>query len=186
MNAQMVSAALAFPLAVRATEVPVDAELKSLPAVDISAGPAGLCSRSVRPQSWARKWRMEHCVPRLARLHARTRLGMMAWTGDQSASVRVITEVVRNAVQHVGAGTVELTLTVDEQNELVIDVTDPSPGDDLLGQALTGREGSGLWLVRHLGGEVSWFPTESGNGKTVRIQMRPSVLRPTPPIVEAP
>jgi hypothetical protein len=69
---------------------------------------------------------------------------------------------------------------------MLIDVTDPRPGDEGLDEVLAGGEGTGLWLARHLGGEVSWFPAESGNGKTIRIQMRPSALGKTSPTVEAP
>lgn len=129
---------------------------------------------------------MEACVPRLARLHARTRLGMMGWSGTQEAAVRVITEIVRNAVQHVGRGMVTLTMHVDEDDVLLLDVTDPCPGRDGLDEALAGRDRTGLWLVRQLGGEVAWFPAESGSGKTIRVRMRPGKHSPTFPTVEAP
>ncbi|MGW5637292.1 ATP-binding protein [Streptomyces sp. NPDC003832] len=130
---------------------------------------------------------MEACVPRLARLHARTRLGVMAWSGDRNSAVRIITEVVRNAVEHVGNGIVELTLSADENDVLCIDVTDPRPGDESLDEALAGGHGTGLWLVRHLGGEISWFPGESGHGKTIRVRMQPpGETGSTAPAVEAP
>lgn len=128
---------------------------------------------------------MEAHVPRLARLHARTRLGMMAWSGPQEAAVRVVTEVVRNAVQHVGKGKVMLTMSVGKDEVLLLDVTDPGPGHDGLTVALAGGDGTGLWLVRKLGGEVSWSPAESGGPKTIRVRMPPN----TPgqhSIVEAP
>ena len=141
----------------------------------------------LRPQSWERSWRIEACVPRLARLHARTRLSVMAWSGNRNAAVRIITEVVQNAVDHVGKGVVGLTLTADEDEVLFIDVTDPRPGDETLHDAFAGAHGTGLWLVRQLGGEVSWFPAESGPGKTIRVRMQPpSDTGSTPPAVEAP
>ncbi|RPF39382.1 hypothetical protein EDD92_9639 [Streptomyces sp. TLI_185] len=140
----------------------------------------------VRPQVWTHCWLMEACVPRLARLHARTRLGLMAWSGPQESAVRVITEVVRNAVQHVGAGRVTLTMSVDEDDVLLVDVTDPRPAGHGLDEALLGSDGTGMGFVRQLGGEVSWFPDESGSGKTIRVRMQPRGLGPTFPVVEAP
>ncbi|MGW0844184.1 ATP-binding protein [Streptomyces sp. NPDC002787] len=138
----------------------------------------------VRPQPWARSWRIEACVPRLARLHAQTQLSMMAWPGNQSAGVRIVAEVVRNALDHVRKGLVELRLSVVEDDVLLIDVTDPAPGDEKLDEALASGDGTGLWLVRHLGGEVSWFPAASGIGKTIRVRMQPGETRPTAPAVE--
>ncbi|WP_328744069.1 hypothetical protein OHT57_02015 [Streptomyces sp. NBC_00285] len=135
---------------------------------------AALAGRPVRPQTWANTWRMAACVPRLARLYARTRLGMMSWSGNQGAAVRITTEVVRNAVAHVDTGIVGLALSVDEHDVLLIDVTDPHSGHEGLDEALVGGDGTGLWFVRLLGGEVSWFPVECGHGKTIRVRMRPS------------
>ncbi|WP_324612775.1 ATP-binding protein [Streptomyces scabiei] len=179
----MVSAALAFPPAdARTTEAQsFDAERERGRARVSDAQPA-----PVRPQIWTHSWSMEACVPRLARLHARTRLGMMAWSGTQEAAVRVITEIVRNAVQHVGRGVVTLTMRVDEDDVLLLDVTDPRPGRDGLDEALSGSDGTGLWLVRQLGGEVAWFAAESGSGKTIRVRMQPGEHSPTFPTVEAP
>jgi anti-sigma regulatory factor (Ser/Thr protein kinase) len=99
---------------------------------------------------------------------------MMSWSGNHGAAVRITTEVVRNAVAHVDTGVVELPLSVDEEDVLLIDVTDPYPGHEGLDEALAGGDGTGLWLVRHLGGEVNWFPAASGHGKTIRVRMRPS------------
>lgn len=181
---QAVSAALGFRPEGDKSNEPHGVHLVS-PTPDTEARSPGSGSGPVRPQTWTHRWHTEASVPRLARLHARTRLGMMAWSGDRETAVRVITEVVGNAVQHAGTGTVELTLNVDEHDLLHIDVTDPSPGHEFLDHALTGRAGTGLSMVRHLGGEVSWFPTMSGNGKTIRTLMRPRVSGPTPPIVEA-
>lgn len=182
MNAQMVSAALALlPAGARTAEVQaLNAEPEKGREVDADEQPAPL-----RPQSWKRSWRIEACVPRLARLHARTRLSMMSWSGNRNAAVRITTELVRNAVEHVGIGIVELTLSVDEADVLFIDVTDPRPGDDGLDDDLAGGDGTGLGLARRLGGEVSWFPVESGNGKTVRVRMQPSETGSTSLAVEA-
>lgn len=167
----MVSAALALPSAgARTTEA---LALVAEPETGREVDTAELLV-PLRPQSWERSWRMEACVPRLARLHARTRLGVMAWSGNRNDAVRIVTEVVRNAVDHVGKGIVELTLSADEDDVLFIDVTDPRPGHEGLDEALTGGGNeTGLGLVRHLGGEVSWFPAESGHGKTIRVLMPP-------------
>lgn len=182
-GAQSISAALSF--------APTDAITSEIVFFDPDPGsrPAGgdyLLSAPVRPQTWAHSWPMHASVPRLARLHARTRLGLMAWSGHRAAAVRVVTEVVRNAVQHVGVGMVSLTLSADEDDVLLVDVTDPTPGHDGLDDALAGGEGTGLCLVRRLGGEVSWFPDAEGAGKTVRVRMLPDDLSPASPITEAP
>ncbi|MFC8520329.1 ATP-binding protein [Streptomyces sp. NPDC057257] len=129
---------------------------------------------------------MEANVPRLARLHSRTRLGMMAWSGPRGVAVRVITEVVRNAVQHVGTGRITLTMSVDEEDVLLVDVADPGPGHDDLDECLAGGRETGLGLVRQLGGEVSWFPAEADSGKTIRVRMRPGEFGRTPSISETP
>ncbi|MEU5193680.1 ATP-binding protein [Streptomyces scabiei] len=185
MNTQMMSVGLGFPPAgARTIEAPaLDAE-----PVKGRVDDANELLVPIRPQSWMREWRIEACVPRLARLHARTRLGVMAWPGNRNAAVRIVTEVVQNAVDHGGKGRVELILSADEDDVLFIDVTDPRPGHERLDEALAGsRDETGLGLVRHLGGEVSWFPAESGNGKTIRVRMLPpGGTGPTTPAAEAP
>lgn len=140
----------------------------------------------VRPQMWTRSWRIEACVPRLARLHARTRLSVMSWSGNQNNAVRITTELVQNAVDHVGAGNVEVTLSVDECDVLLIDVSDPRSGHRGLDEALVGRHGTGLWIVRQLGGEVNWGPAESGSGKTIRVRLQPGEAEATAQTGETP
>ncbi|MXM62142.1 hypothetical protein GR925_01410 [Streptomyces sp. HUCO-GS316] len=81
---------------------------------------------------------------------------------------------------------VTLTMSVDEDDVLLVDVTDPSPGRDGLDETLAGSNGTGLWLVRQLGGEVSWLVTEAGSGKTIRVRMQPGKHSPTSPTVETP
>ncbi|MFJ1735493.1 ATP-binding protein [Streptomyces sp. NPDC088254] len=183
MNAQKVSAALGLPSVDESTVAAPSLGDEPLPGREPNDGKE---PTPVRPQSWKRSWRAEACVPRLARLHARTRLSMMSWSGDQDSAVRIATEVVRNAVQHVGSGVVELRLSVDQDEVLFLDVTDAHPGDGGLDGALAGRDGTGLWLVRRLGGEVSWVPAESGNGKTIRIRVPPGEIGTTTSPVDAP
>lgn len=72
----------------------------------------------VRPQRWEQKWPITSGTARLARLHAQTRLAMAAWAGDRTVALRVVTELVQNAVEHVGAGEVLLLLFLDENEDL--------------------------------------------------------------------
>ncbi|MEW2498524.1 ATP-binding protein [Streptomyces nodosus] len=140
----------------------------------------------VRPQMWTRSWPIEACVPRLARLHARTRLSIMSWSGNQNNAVQITTELVQNAVDHVGAGNVEVTLSVDEDDVLLIGVSDPRAGHCGLDEALAGRHGTGLWIVRQLSGEVGWSPAESGSGKTIRVRLQPGEVETTAPSGQTP
>ncbi|WP_344405088.1 hypothetical protein [Streptomyces longisporus] len=77
-------------------------------------------------------------------------------------------------------------MSVDEADVLHVDVTDPRPADHGLDEALLGSDGTGMAFVRQLGGQVSWFPDESGSGKTIRVRMQPRGLDHTFPRIEAP
>ncbi|TQE15807.1 ATP-binding protein [Streptomyces ipomoeae] len=86
-------------------------------------------------------------------------------------------ELVDNAVQHVGPvhpqGRVTLGMTVAEDEELIISVTDPGCWFDGFDGAVAAQKDSGLGLVRMLGGEISWSISESGYTKTLRVLMKP-------------
>lgn len=183
MTAQMLSAALAIaPAGPRTAEAPaLNAEPDSRRETD-TAEPL----TPLRPQMWTRSWRIEARVPRLARLHARTRLSVMSWPGNQNNAVRITTELTQNAVDHVGAGSAEVTLSVDGEDVLLIDVSDPRSGHSDLNEALAGRHGTGLWIVRQLSGEISWVPAESGTGKTIRVRLQPGEVETTAPAGETP
>ncbi|WP_405537521.1 hypothetical protein OG787_32340 [Streptomyces sp. NBC_00075] len=107
---------------------------------------------------------------------------MSAWAGDQSVAARVVTELVANTVAHVGAGRVTLVLVVAEDEELLIQVSDPSPDFPGFDEAVAKRKATGLGLVRALGGEISLGVPPPGGGKTVEVRMRPA----TPGTANAP
>ncbi|MGW0822538.1 ATP-binding protein [Streptomyces sp. NPDC002845] len=109
----------------------------------------------VRPQRWAGTWPMTLGAPRLARLHTRTRLTMTAWAGDQEAATAVVAELVHNAVRHVGTGEVTLALSVAQDEDLLIEVSDSAPEFDGFDEAVAERKQTGLGLVRALGGARS-------------------------------
>lgn len=113
-------------------------------------------------------------------------LSVMSWPGNQNNAVRITTELTQNAVDHVGAGSAEVTLSVDGDDVLLIDVSDPRSGHGGLDEALAGRRETGLWILRQLSGEVSWVAAESGTGKTIRVRLQPGEVETTAPAGETP
>lgn len=134
----------------------------------------GLATAPSRPQKWASVWPMTAGTPRLTRLRARSILAMSAWAGDRAFASRVVTELVSDAVTHAGTGEVRLALVISENEELLIEVSDPSPEFRDFDKAVALEKATGLGLVRALGGEVSLGPPPPGGGKTVRVRLRPT------------
>ncbi|MGP4089637.1 ATP-binding protein [Streptomyces sp. KR55] len=113
-----------------------------------------------------------------ARTIARTGLTVIGWTGDAHAATEVLARLVDNAVRHgVTPGHAETQisarLSLNEDGELIIDVTDPKPLFPDFEAARQGENGRGLWEVGRLGAEVTWFAPPDLNGKTVRATMKP-------------
>lgn len=127
----------------------------------------------VRPQRWEQKWPIASGTARLARLHAQTRLAVAAWPGDRTVALRVVTELVQNAVEHVGAGEVLLVLFLDETEDLVLEVADQEPEFTDFQHAIAAQKQTGLSLVRALGGDVSLQTPPAGFGKSVRVVLHP-------------
>ncbi|MEU9168517.1 ATP-binding protein [Streptomyces sp. NPDC048420] len=115
---------------------------------------------------------MEPGTPRLARLHTRTTLAMAAWAGNRSIAARVVTELVCNAVKHVGTGEVTLALVIGEDEELLIEVTDPSPEFGGYEAAVAEEGKTGLGLIRALGCDIDWDASPIGGGKSIQAQIR--------------
>jgi len=135
-----------------------------------------------RPQRWSRGWPVAPGAARLSRLYARMVLTMSVWAGDQSVAARVVTELVANAVAHVGAGRVTLVLVVAEDEELLIQVSGPSPDVPGFDEAVAARKARRFGLVRVPGGEISLGAPPPEGGKTVQVRMRPA----TPGTANAP
>ncbi|MFC9620083.1 hypothetical protein ACFTXM_08825 [Streptomyces sp. NPDC056930] len=104
---------------------------------------------------------------------------MFKWAGNVEGATAAVGILVRNAVDHADPGPtaenrqVRLKLVIAGDHELTIDVCDPIPQFRDFEQAATGEEGRGLWTLRRLGGELSWFLCHDRVGKTVRARMTP-------------
>ncbi|WP_405908729.1 ATP-binding protein [Streptomyces sp. NBC_00828] len=176
----VVSAALAFPLAdARTTEAPEtgmpnDGETESPAAYNLPR----------RPQRFERSWPLQPTADRLARIHARTWLTTWRWAGDHDEAQLVVDALMDNAVRHAVATAAEnevgLILQITEDEDLLIDVSDPDPKfegfDEVLTaartRAETGVQLTGVALVLGLGGEITWGIPDAGSGKTVRVRMQ--------------
>ncbi|MFB8775795.1 ATP-binding protein [Streptomyces broussonetiae] len=115
---------------------------------------------------------------RLARLHTQNRLAMAAWAGDRTVALRVVTELVQNAVDHVGAGEVLLTLFLDEKEDLVLEVADQETEPTAFEYAIAAQKQTDLGLVHALGGDIALEPPPTGSGKSVRVVLHPSPFDP--------
>ena len=69
---------------------------------------------------------------------------------------------------------VELALSVAEDGDLVIEVTDPDPHFPRLNEVINAGPATGLGHVRALTSEVTWGTPDAERGKTVRVRLRPS------------
>ncbi|GAA1543367.1 hypothetical protein GCM10009730_60510 [Streptomyces albidochromogenes] len=129
-------------------------------------------------REWSAGYPMAAGAVRLTRIHTRRQLTLWAWPGDVQDAVLIVSELVTNALHHGRKPGHELwvRLAVLEDGALLVDVSDPveafprfgawvEPGD--------GEErGRGLWVVRDLGGEITWF-LRRHCGKTVRVRLAP-------------
>ncbi|WP_028810999.1 ATP-binding protein [Streptomyces flavidovirens] len=113
----------------------------------------------------------------LTRRHALRRLAIWGWAGDTYDAVLIVSELVSNAINHgrrVGHE-LRLRLVMLECGALVIEVSDPVadfPGFDTFSEPEEDAEsGRGLFVMRRLGGEVTWHPRPHV-GKTVRVSLR--------------
>ncbi|MFE7072588.1 ATP-binding protein [Streptomyces sp. NPDC057620] len=154
--------------------------MEHVPALALFPGMGAAGPFVQRPQACERRFPLAPNAVLLARLHSRTRLTIVGWHGDQDDALLVLDELVDNAIEHVKpqdpAEEIGLHLSVDEDETLLISVTDPSPAFPNFEEARA-AEDSGLARVQRLGGELSWFISEDGTTKTVRALIR---YRPTP------
>ncbi|MFC9502685.1 ATP-binding protein [Streptomyces sp. NPDC057002] len=165
---QMVSVALAFP---PADDEPIEAEEVKVTSWHTASGPLAR-----RPQNFARRWSLQRTAVRLARIHARTWLTTWRWAGDLDEALIVVVVLMDNAVKYAAAanaqGCVELALVLDEDENLVICVSDPNPKFEGFTEAVAAEKRSGLGLVRALGGEITWGTPDVDSGKTVQVRMQ--------------
>ncbi|MFE0420069.1 ATP-binding protein [Streptomyces tendae] len=115
---------------------------------------------------------------KVARVCGRTRLTMLDWPGNGHAAIAVLGALVDNAVAHgLTPGrtgqSLSARLGVTEDQEIVIDVTDPNPLFPNFTDAVDGTVGRGLWNARRHGARLTWFVASGFEGKTVRAIFRP-------------
>lgn len=132
-------------------------------------------ARSALPtRNWFSSYPLTPASARLARQHSRLRLAAWRWPGDLDDAVLVVSELVANAARHgkVTGHHLWLRLALAEDDELIVDVSDPSrefPGFEG-GTTTPGEGGRGLLVVRQLAHELEWF-LRDGQGKTVRAKL---------------
>lgn len=177
----MVSAALAFPAA----------GARTIEAPEIATPEEGETRQSAddelprRPHLFERSWPLGRTADRLARIHARTWLTTWRWAGDHDEAQLIVGMLVDNAVRHTtitgSEPEVGLVLQITEDDELLVDVSDPDPKfegfDEIVVAARTRAESgvqlTGIPLVLGLGGEITWGIPDVGGGKTVRVRVKP-------------
>jgi two-component sensor histidine kinase len=102
---------------------------------------------------------------------------MGGWAGDQHAALLAIHELVENGVKHSveasADGAVALVLLITEDEDLLIDVSDPNPKFAEFAAVTTTGRATGLGLVIALGGAITWGTPDPDHGKTVRVRLRP-------------
>ncbi|MEV5762710.1 ATP-binding protein [Streptomyces tendae] len=118
---------------------------------------------------------------KIARVCGRTRLTMLDWPGNGHAAIAVLGTLVSNAVAHgLTPGrtgqSLSARLGVTEDQELVIDVTDPNPLFPNFAEAIDGTVGGGLWSAQRHGARLSWFVPSGFGGKTVRAVFQPGLV----------
>ncbi|MBT2394366.1 sensor histidine kinase [Streptomyces sp. ISL-1] len=136
--------------------------------------PAALSAPVVR--EWTRRFEMGENARLLARIHTRTQVTLLGWDGDVDAAAEVARQLVANAYTHAptGPGPVQIwfRLAVTENDELLIEVSDPLPEFPDFNNAVQGTRAGGMREIRRHGGQLSWFLPECG-GKTVQARMTP-------------
>lgn len=119
----------------------------------------------------------------LARVQARSQLTILGWRGSIHVATEVLGQLVDNAVCHGlpfggEAARVKTRIGITESHQLVIDVEDPTPQFPDFSAAVQGEQGRGLWEVKRLGAQVTWFLRQDALGKTVRATLTPGPVEP--------
>ncbi|MGI5380721.1 hypothetical protein ACQEV2_42345 [Streptomyces sp. CA-251387] len=129
-------------------------------------------------RQWFRSYPLRPRSLRQVKTDAFAYLTVLGWPGNIVAAIGVLARLAKNAIVHAaptGPASAELNvlLAVTEDDELRIDVRDPSPEFPDSVAALKGEKGRGLRDVRLLGADVTWSLAEDGRSKTVRACMAP-------------
>ncbi|MFK0139319.1 ATP-binding protein [Streptomyces murinus] len=122
---------------------------------------------------WAMSYPMTTRSVPVARIQVRRRLTGWNWAGDIEDAVLVASELVANAAVHAKVPGHQLWLRLREleNNELIVEVSDPVPAFPVPGrQGPGGERGRGLRVVTALAEELDWF-LRAELGKTVRARL---------------
>lgn len=114
-----------------------------------------------------------------ARVHTRTQLTMARWTGDIEYAAQIAARVMDNAARHSAPpprSRLHLRLAIIATAELLIEVTDLLPAfadftEAIKWEPVEGERPRGLWVVRQLGGRLSYAVADDGRSKTVQALM---------------
>ncbi|MEU1592857.1 ATP-binding protein [Streptomyces sp. NPDC005708] len=119
----------------------------------------------------------DQSAPLRARTVARTGITVIGWQGDVRTATDVVGALVDNAVAHgvspdfTGEG-ITLCLSLTEDGQLLVEVTDPNPKFPNFESALQDPGGT-LWRIQQHRAEITWFNPADFTGKTVRVAMTP-------------
>jgi signal transduction histidine kinase len=123
----------------------------------------------------------------LSRQHARQIAAMLGSDSqDQIRFATAVSEIVRNAINYGGGGTVEFSLENSTPPQvLVVRISDTGPGIENLSELLNGQrrgtKGLGLTNARRL---IDQFKIESAPGKGTVVEMRQSLPKTAPVITD--
>ena len=129
-------------------------------------------------RQWSRSYILDRASLWRVRSDAYTYLTVLGWPGNIVAAVEVLTRLARNAITHARPlgqtdAQMNVLLAVAEDDELRIDVQDPSPEFPDSKAAINGEKGQGLREAHQWGADVTWSLAEDGATKTVRARLAP-------------
>lgn len=122
--------------------------------------------------NWSMSYAMDPASAASARSHARRQLAAWEWAGSCDDGVLIVSELVSNAVRHGSrpGHELRLRLVLRTSRDLLIEVSDPVAAfpdfDRVLAEDGEAESGRGLFLVRALGAQLSWY-VRPRLGKTV-------------------
>ena len=129
-------------------------------------------------RQWSRSYALDRTSLRRVRSDAYTYLTVLGWPGSVVAAVEVLNRLAQNAIIHArplgrADARIDVVLAVAEDDELRIDVRDPSPDFPDSEAAIRGEKGKGLREAHQWGADITWSLAEDGATKTVRARLAP-------------
>ncbi|GAQ56618.1 ATP-binding protein [Streptomyces acidiscabies] len=125
-------------------------------------------------ESWNMSYPMTLRSVPLARRQTLRRLTLWDWPGNKDDAILIVSELVANAIRHARRPGHELWLHLalleDEENTLLIEVSDPTLTFPTLCETPTTEAGRGLQVVTALTTHLSWHPHQE-LGKTITAHL---------------